>query len=253
MIFHFSFVARLLRLARYLFLSLLWNHHGSPWGRLDWERPSSIWMTSATSSCLRVKEVGYSMQCRALSTLRPRLLGEISCLLPVPQQNDVVCHLPFDRCQCQPRQQKQGNFLVPALQPQRQRLVAKCKLVANLWQKASRHRSFGDWNQNGGQATPYLNPLWWPVFERGFHAERKKPAHWCGYVGIFFDRSLSFSRERLSEWFFWQWRSVIHFHILHPHIFTSSHPRIFTFSFSLYLPLSLSLLFVFYPFLSFSL
>lgn len=132
-------------------------------------------MTSAPSSCLRVKEVGNSMQCRALSSLRPRLLGEISCLLPVPQQNDVVCHLPFDRCQCQPRQQKQGNFIVPALQPQKQRLVAKCKLVANLWQKASRHRSFGE-NQNGGQATaatPYLNPLWWPVFERGFHAERR--------------------------------------------------------------------------------
>eukprot|EP00434_Breviolum_minutum_P032440 symbB.v1.2.028686.t1/scaffold3057.1/size64513/4 len=72
-------------------------------------------------------------------------------------------------------QQKQGNFIVPALQPQKQRLVAKCKLVANLWQKASRHRSFGE-NQNGGQATaatPYLNPLWWPVFERGFHAERR--------------------------------------------------------------------------------
>lgn len=131
-------------------------------------------MTSAPSSCLRVKEVGNSMQCRALSSLRPRLLGEISCLLPVPQQNDVVCHLPFDRCQCQPvnlgsRSRETSLYLLYSLNGR------GLWQNANLWQKASRHRSFGE-NQNGGQATaatPYLNPLWWPVFERGFHAERR--------------------------------------------------------------------------------
>lgn len=149
-------------------------------------------MTSAPSSCLRVKEVGNSMQCRALSSLRPRLLGEISCLLPVPQQNDVVCHLPFDRCQCQPRQQKQGNFIVPALQPQKQRLVAKCKLVAKsftpqvFWRESKRRTG------NGGNAVS--EPPLVAGFRTGIPRRKKKPAHWCGYVGIFFDRSLSFSR-----------------------------------------------------------
>ena len=153
---------------------------------------------------------------------------------------------PLPMSTCQPRQQKQGNFIVPALQPQRQRLVAKCKLVANLWQKASRHRSFGE-NQNGGQATaatPYLNPLWWPVFERGFHAERRSlltgAAMWgssstdpCPFPDSVWAKG-SFDSEGLLYIFTSYTLSSSHLHIL-----ASSH------SLSLSISLSLSLSFLF--------
>ena len=81
-------------------------------------------------------------------------------------------------------------------------------------------------------------------FRRSRMASRKRrPAHWCAYVGIFFDRSLAFSRASGR-------RVLLTVKVCHTfsHL-TSSHLHIFTFSFFLSLslsPLSLS------PFLSFS-
>ena len=82
-------------------------------------------------------------------------------------------------------------------------------------------------------------------FRRSRMASRKrKPAHWCGYVGIFFDRSLAFSRasERRVLLTGKVCRTFSHL--------TSSHLHILFLSLSLSLsPFSLSFSILFFLFL----
>ena len=94
-----------------------------------------------------------------------------------------------------------SSYLLPSLKSRG--LWQNANLTADT--EASRDRSFGDWNQNGGRfSMPYLKPLWWLVFERGFHAERRSLLTGAAMWGSSSTDPWPFSRERLSEGFFWQ-------------------------------------------------
>jgi len=69
--------------------------------------------------------------------------------------------------------------------------------------EASRHgRCFGDWNQNGGQAMPYLNSLCWLVFAgAGWQAESGGLLTGAPMWGSSSTDPWPF-RERLGEGFF---------------------------------------------------